>query len=85
MIEIKDLLIKFDKLINKEELKVFLIREAINEITGIDIKKEKIKFKNNTLYLDIKPIYKNEIFINKEKIVAHLEQNKGIKNLDKVF
>jgi hypothetical protein len=29
MIEIKDLLIKFDKLINKEELKVFLIREDI--------------------------------------------------------
>jgi len=85
MIEIKDLLIKFDKLIYKEELKVFLIREAIKEITGIEIDKEKIKFKNNTLYLDIKPIYKNEIFINKEKIVAHLEQNKGIKNLDKVF
>ena len=85
MIEIKDLLINFNKLINNEELKVFLIQSAIKEVVNIDIKKEKIKFKNNTLYLDINPIYKNEIFLNKDKILLSLEKKDGIKNINKIF
>lgn len=85
MIEIKDLLTRFDKLINNEEVKVTLIREAIKDVTNIDIEKDKIKFIQGTLYLDIKPIYKNEIFISKEKILNYLEKNTGSSKINKIF
>lgn len=85
MIEIKDLLAKFDKLINNEQVKIDLIREAIRDVIGIDIERNKIKFIQGTLYLDIKPIYKNEIFINKEKIFAHLDKNTGGRKINRIF
>jgi len=86
MIEIKDLLFKFDKLISNEQVKIDLIREAIKDVVGIDIERNKIKFIQGTLYLDIKSIYKSEIFINKENIISHLEKNSGLKNkINKIF
>lgn len=85
MIEIKDLLLKFDKLINNEEVKVTLIREAIKDVVGLNIEKDKVKFIQGVLYLDIKSIYKNEIFINKEKILLHLEKNTGSNKINKIF
>lgn len=85
MIEIKDLLLRFNKLIDNEEIKVSLIREAILEVLNIDIPKEKIVFKNGILKLDINPIYKNEIFFNKEKILKKIEEKSNIKNINKIF
>ncbi len=85
MIEIKDLLLRFNKLIDNEEIKVSLIRETILEVLNIDIPKEKIVFKNGILKLDINPIYKNEIFFNKEKILKKIEEKSNIKNINKIF
>jgi hypothetical protein len=85
MIEIKDLLVRFDKLINNEEIKILLIREAIKDVVGIDIEIDKIKFTQGVLYLNIKSIYKNEIFINKDKILFHLEKNSSSQKINKFF
>ncbi len=79
MIEIKDLLLNFSKLLLSEEVRKESVRETILKITKVPIKKEEIKIKNGTLYLNIKPIYKNEIFIKREQIISELEAVLGKK------
>ena len=74
MVEIKDLLKRFDVLINNKEFQFVLIQETLKEILKIEISKNQIKINGNDVYLDIKPIYKNEIFLNKEKIISLLKE-----------
>ena len=80
MIEIKDLLAKYDKFLFSEENKRESARLSISESLGIKIKPQEINVKNGTVYLDIKPIYKNEILIKKEKILKNLEKYFGKKS-----
>ena len=79
MIEIKDLLLKFNNILLSEEVKKESIRKIISEIIKTQIKTEDIKIKNNTIYLNIKPIYKNEIFLKKNKIFSKLKEVLGKK------
>ncbi|MDR3519769.1 MAG: hypothetical protein P4L63_02700 [Candidatus Pacebacteria bacterium] len=79
MIEIKDLLGKFSKLLVSGEVKKGAIRDVLQKTIGIDIKSEDIKIKNNTIYLNIRPIYKNEIFLKQEKIFLALKESLGEK------
>lgn len=79
MIEIKDLLARFSNLLLSEEVKKNSIREVLQKTVGIEIKSGDIKIKNNIIYLDIKPIYKNEIFIKQEKIFLALKESLGKK------
>jgi len=77
MIEIKDLLFKFNKLLSSSEIKKQIIKEVLLEVVGLEIDSKKMKIKNNIVYLDIKPIYKNEIFLKKEKIFELLKEKLG--------
>lgn len=79
MIEIKDLLLRFNSLLVSEEIKISSLIEAIKELTNITIKKEEVKIKGGTVYLSIKPIYKNEIFLKKEKIISKITESLGKK------
>jgi hypothetical protein len=79
MIEIKDLLISFEKLLLSSEIKKQVIIDILYKNINLKIEKEDIKIKNNDLYLNIKPIYKNEILIKKDKILQELELNLGNK------
>ena len=79
MIEIKDLLIKFSKILLKEEVKKEFIKNAIFEIINIQIKNQDIQIKNNIIYLNIKPIYKNEILLKQDKIYLKLKEFFGKK------
>ncbi|MFZ1019964.1 MAG: hypothetical protein WAN61_03180 [Minisyncoccia bacterium] len=79
MIEIKDLLSRFNNILLGEEGKKETIRKIISEVIKVEIKSEDIKIKNCTIYLNIKPIYKNEIFIKQEKIFTKLQQAFGKK------
>jgi len=79
MIEIKDLLARFSVLLQNGEGKKELVRDVIKEATGIVIETKDIEFKNGTMFLNIKPIYKNEIFFKKEKIFSELEKSLGKK------
>ena len=73
MIEIKDLLEKFGGLLLKEESRKELIREIISKAINYKIKGEDIKIKKGVIYLNIKPIYKNEIFLKKDEIFTELK------------
>jgi hypothetical protein len=80
MIEIKDLLARFNNILLSEEGNKEIIRKIISEIIDVKIKKEDIKIKNNVIYLNIKPIYKNEIFLKQEKILSRLGESLGKKS-----
>ncbi len=79
MIEIKDLLARFQNILLSEEGKRDSVGKIISKVIGVEIKLENIKIKNNIIYLDIKPIYKNEIFLKKEEIFYRLQEFLGKK------
>jgi hypothetical protein len=79
MIEIKDLLVRFNSLLFSEEIKKSAIRDVLQKTVGVEIKSEDIKIKNGTIYLNIKPIYKNEILVKQEKILLALKESLGKK------
>ena len=74
MIEIKDLLSKFNNILLSEEGKKESVRSIISEVIEVEINSKDIKIKNNIIYLNIKPIYKNEIFLKQEKIFLKLQE-----------
>ena len=63
MLEIKDLLLNFRNILLLQEDKEEIIIKIILEITNLQLKKENFHVKNGVLYLNTKPLYKNEIFI----------------------
>ena len=79
MIEIKDLLGRFSNILQNGEGQKQLIQEVIKEITGLSVESENIKIKNATIFLNVKPIYKNEIFLKKDKIFSKLKETLGQK------
>ncbi len=79
MIEIKDLLRKFDHLLLSGELKKETVRGIISKVIGVPIKSDDIDIRGGNIFLNIKPIYKNEILIKKEKIDSLLEETLGQK------
>ncbi|MFZ3011585.1 MAG: hypothetical protein WA060_01125 [Minisyncoccia bacterium] len=79
MIEIKDLLARFNKILFREEEKKEVIKKIISEVVKISISSEDIKIKDNILYLNIKPIYKNEVFLKQNLILSKLEESFGKK------
>lgn len=74
MIEVKDLLLKWNNLLLSEEEKNGFVRDAISQVLNITIENQDIKIKNNTVYLNLKPIYKNEILIKKDLINSKIKQ-----------
>ena len=79
MIELKDLLARFSNILLSEEGKKEAIRNTISEVVGVKIKSDDLKIKNGTIYLNIKPIYKNEIFLKQEQILLKLKESLGKK------
>ncbi len=73
MVELKDLLSRFSGLLQSGESKTESVREIIKKATNLDIKKEDIKIKDGIIYLNIKPIYKSEIYLKKDRIIEEME------------
>ena len=80
MIAIKDLLLRFSGILLSEEIKKEAVRNVISKTIRMPIKKEDIKIKNGTIYLNIKSIYKNEIFLKRDKIFSLLKEALGRKS-----
>jgi len=74
MVEIKDLLSRFDNILLFGGREKEFIRKIISETIGVEIKTKDIEIKDGTVYLKVKPIYKNEIFLKKEKIFLKLKE-----------
>jgi hypothetical protein len=85
MIEIKDLIVKFNHILLSEEFKKEAIVKILHQTIGLNIKPEDIEIKNNTIYLNIKPIYKNEIFIKKDEIFLKLKEALGKKSPNDIW
>ena len=79
MIEIKDLLCHFNKILLSEEGKKESIRSAISGILKVEINSKDIKIKNNIIYLNIKHIYKSEVFLKQDQIFLRLKEVFGKK------
>jgi len=79
MIEIKDLLLNLNNILLKDEIKKAAICEAINKTIGTSLSTKDIKIKNNIVYLNIKPIYKNEVLLKKDLINFKLKESLGEK------
>ena len=80
MIEIKDLLSDLKKVLFLKEERKRIIIQIILEITKLQLKTENLEIKNGILYLNIKSIYKNEIFIKQEEILLELKKGLGKKS-----
>jgi len=84
MIELKDLLGIFEKLLSKEEFKTDLLIEILVKYISIPITKKDIQVKNGTLFLQIKPIYKSELYLHKEAIQNDIQALLGEKFPSKI-
>lgn len=80
MIEIKDILLNISNVLLKQDIRRETVQSVVSSVIGIDIKREDIQIKNNSIYLNIKPIYKNEIFLKKEEIKEKLEKSLGARH-----
>lgn len=74
MIEVKDLLEKFSKLILSEEGKRNSVARAISNVLGTNINPKDVQIKGNTVFLNIKPIFKNELLLKQDKIQTELTE-----------
>lgn len=83
MIEIKDLLGRFSGILLSEESKRESVRRAVSEALNVKIDSADVKIKNNIIYLNLKPIYKNEVFLKQEQILLKLQESFGGKNSPK--
>jgi len=77
MIEIKDLLGKFDSLLTSEVVKKATIRDVLRKILDLKIESDDISIKNSVVYVNIKPIYKSEILVKRKEIDALLAESLG--------
>ena len=68
MIELKDLLGRWSKILLAGEAEKESIRKIIKEEIGADPGPDGIKIQNGTIFLDLKPIYKSELLKKREKI-----------------
>jgi hypothetical protein len=75
MKELKDFLGNIHKLLFKEESKKKLLQEIFFNLLNIKIETENMEIKNNIVFLKIKPIYKNEIFLQKEKLLLSIKKD----------
>lgn len=80
MIEIKDLLLNLDNILAKEEIKKVLVCEVLNKSINTSLTPKDVKIKGGTLFLNLKPIYKNEIYFKKDQIVSRLKETLGNKS-----
>ncbi len=80
MIEIKDLLARFENLLLSEESKKQSIARSVGSAINLEISARDIEIKNNIVYLNIKPIYKSEIMLKREKIDLSLKDLLGAKS-----
>jgi len=79
MIEIKDLLSRFNDIYLSEDIKRRAVMDVLKEVVGLEVEPKDIKIKKDVVYLNTKFIYKNEILLKRDKIFKELEKRLGRK------
>ncbi len=85
MIELKDLLSRFDKILSSNTARKNIVAETIKEVAGLDVETKNINIKGDTIYLFIKPIYKNELLLKKDMFFRELEKKLDKNTLKKIL
>lgn len=85
MIEIKDLLSRWNSVLLSEGGKKETVARVIGEAIGVKLETDDVKIQNGKIYLNLKPIYKNEIFLKQDKILSQLEEHFGRTSPKNIF
>lgn len=72
---------KFKNITPPDEAIRLLLAEMVKEETGIEVSKKNISIRNNIAYIKTTPIYKNEIYIQKGKIILKIKESFVGKNI----
>ena len=76
--KIADYLLKFRKLqIPEKAIRIEIVRN-IQTITGISLEENTVKIHNSTIFLEVNPLIKNEIFYKKREIIDSCKKRSGI-------
>ena len=67
---------KFLNLDRENRARIKVILETIKKFTGIELKKEDLEIKGETLKCKVNPVMRNEIFMHLSQIQESLKQQK---------
>lgn len=76
MNNITNFLQKFLKIEKNNNTKLSIILEVIKKETNIELKKEMLETKRNSLKIKCNPVFRNEIFMHQSRIEESLKQQK---------
>ncbi len=85
MFNIEDFLIKFKNIKPPNDTTRGYVSDVIFDTLNIKIEKVNIKINNNSIYIKTSHIIKNEIFLNKQKILNELNNKLGKNKLNNIF
>ncbi len=77
MFNIDNFLEKFKNLVPADKEVKDLTVKVIKNTLGFEVKDSEIFKQNEVLFIKTKPIYKNEIFMNKQKILTEIKKTLG--------
>ena len=76
--KLSDYLLKFKKLqVPEKKIRMEIVKN-ISAITGILLEENAVKIRNSTIFLEINPLIKNEIFYKKKEIITLCKKRSGI-------
>ena len=82
MFNISIYLEKFKNIESKSSSLKSIVVDSIKNVLKVDIDKKNIEIKNGIIYLKVHPVIKNEIFINKNKIIKEISsKNLAVKGV----
>lgn len=73
---ISNFLQKFLALEKNNHEKLLAISDTIRQETGLELSKENLEIKGETLKINVSPVVRNEIFMHREKIESLLKDRK---------
>lgn len=76
MFNISQFLEKFAKLRRGNELLKQTLLATIKDFSGVELKSEDLDLKEDQVYLKCSPIFRNQIFMHKERIEEKLKEQK---------
>lgn len=77
-IHISELFKKIKAYISKTSFDKETISTIVNTTTGLKLQPQAFSLKNTVLYVECKPVYRNEIFLKKEAIIQMIASQTGI-------
>lgn len=74
VIHVKDLLLKYKKLLFRDEDRRRIICEIIKKVSGIKITPVELNIQKGELFITGSSVIKNELFLHKENILKELHK-----------